>query len=72
MTHTESFAADPRQSAARDVRDDVDLDRFLAGLTALSLECGIGITDAPTLYVLEREDRDYSYAADKDGHLVLR
>jgi hypothetical protein len=70
MTHTDmhTTAAPGHQVDAT----DADLDAFLTGLTALSLECGIGIADAPTLYVLEREDRGYSYAADKDGKLVLR
>lgn len=49
-----------------------DLDSFLTGLTELSLQYGVGIADAPTLYVLERDDREYAYSADSDGRLVLR
>jgi len=70
MTHADlhTTAKPLRQSD----QGDADLEGFLAGLTELSLECGIGITDSPTLYLLEREDRDYSYAMDGDGKLVLR
>jgi hypothetical protein len=70
MTHTDiQPTAEPRRDSDA---GEADLEDFLAGLTELSLKCGIGIADAPTLYLLEREDRDYAYATDKDGKLVLR
>jgi hypothetical protein len=68
MTHVETHA-----TVSKPVEDEAhDLEGFLEGLTRLSQDCGIGIADAPTLYVLEREDRDYNYETDKDGRLVLR
>jgi hypothetical protein len=48
------------------------LSEFLDGLTQLSAECGIGITDAPHLYVMEPEDKLFSYAADDESRLILR
>jgi len=70
MTYIEPQAHEqPRRAGDA---DDADLEGFLAKLTELSLETGIGIADSPTLYVIEREDRGYAYAADKDGRLVLR
>lgn len=45
------------------------LESFLSDLTALSAKHGIAIGDAPTLYVMEREDYAYAYKVDADSVL---
>ncbi len=48
-----------------------NLDGFLSDLTAVCAKHGIGITGAPTLFVMEGEDQALRYAVDEDSNLVL-
>lgn len=49
-----------------------DLDGFLAALTDLSRTYGLGISNAPELFLMEREDHAFAYRCDADGRLVRR
>jgi hypothetical protein len=44
---------------------------FLAELTELSARYGIAITGDPTLFVMEPEDRAFSYRANDESRLSL-
>ena len=64
--------ARPQEDGGDMAEQSPGLSEFLSGLTKLSAECGIGITDAPHLYIMEPEDRLFSYAADDESRLILR
>ena len=43
--------------------------RFLEHLTRLSLQCGIGITGKPVLFMMEPNDYERAYKIDDDSNL---
>jgi hypothetical protein len=45
------------------------LDLFLARLTALSHELGLGIAGEPALFVMEQDDSGRKYSTDAESHL---
>jgi hypothetical protein len=44
---------------------------FLADLTELTNRHGIGIAGSPVLFMLQAEDRQFSYRIDADSNLSL-
>lgn len=48
-----------------------NLGEFLAALTELSRQYGIGIAGEPVLYLVEEEDRAFVYECDEQSNLTL-
>jgi hypothetical protein len=44
---------------------------FLAALSELSAEYGIGISGTPVLFLMEKDDHMFSYRADEASNLTL-
>lgn len=62
------YARRPRAERA----ENNDLDGFLTALTDLSRTYGFAISNAPELFMMEREDYAFAYRCDADGRLVRR
>lgn len=45
------------------------LPEFLAELTALSFRFGLGIADAPILFIIEQDDFERKYRSDPNGRI---